>query len=102
MHKDTGSFFFSIFEQHNPLSEIYSKSAAAKFIHYYNDHLLHLAQHAQSHVDGGQQGSKRRRHIGVKRWSRKAEHKQSSVFGQIHTLTPKRRQKPAGQLERCL
>lgn len=50
---------------------------------------IYLTQHAQSHVDGGQQGSKRRSHIRVKCWSREAEHKQGSVFCQIHTLTRK-------------
>lgn len=56
---------------------------------------IYLAQHAQGHVDGGQQGSKRRSHIGVERRSCEAEHKQGSILGQIHTLTHRQRHKSA-------
>ena len=52
---------------------------------------IYLAQHAQGHVDGGQQGSKRRSHIRVKRRSCEAEHKQGSILCQVHTLTHKQR-----------
>lgn len=45
-----------------------------------------LAQYAQGHVDGGQQGSKRRCHVRVEGRGGEAEHKQGSVFGQVHTL----------------
>lgn len=47
---------------------------------------FNLAQHAQGYIDCGQQRSKWRCHIRVKRWSGEAEHKQGSVFSQIHTL----------------
>lgn len=69
---------------------LYCRLTVASFITTLN---IYLAQHAQGHVDGGQQGSKRRSHIRVKRWSCEAQHKQGSIFCQIHTLTRKRRHK---------
>lgn len=51
-----------------------------------NKMTVNLAQHAQGYVDGGQQGSERRRHVRVERRGGEAEHKQGSVFSQIYTL----------------
>lgn len=51
---------------------------------------LNLAQHVQGYVDCGQKSSERRCHVRVERWSGKTEHKQGSVFSQIHTLVEER------------
>lgn len=48
--------------------------------------IVYLAQHAQSHIDGGQQRSERRSYFGVKGRGGEAEHEQGSVLGQVHTL----------------
>lgn len=46
----------------------------------------HLCQHAEGHVDGGQQSSKGRRHVRVEGRSSEAEDKQGSVLCQVHAL----------------
>lgn len=52
-----------------------------------NTENIYLSQHAQAHVDGGQQGPKRRGHIGVERWRGEAEHEQGPILCQVHALT---------------
>lgn len=52
MLKDTGSFFFSIYEQHqNNQGSIVDSLQMRLFI---ISLIIYLAQHAQGYVDGGQ------------------------------------------------
>lgn len=53
---------------------------------------VYLTQHAQSHVNGGQQGPKRRGYIRVKCRSCEAKNKQGPVLSQVHTLTHMQRE----------
>lgn len=83
MLSETGSFFFSICEQaaQNHSANLLQLKSFTVSLN------THLAQHAEGHVDGGQQGSKRRSHVGVERRRREAEHEEGSILGQVHALT---------------
>lgn len=54
MLKDTGSFFFSIYERHQNNQGSILDSDSLQMRLFIISLIIYLAQHAQGHVDGGQ------------------------------------------------